>query len=504
MYIEQNIHKLHPMIIICYLGEHKITRNMGRRKTMKKMNGMLLLIVLVVPWKMHGEDYQLPGNNNYYSEYYFNGRLDNALFIPESARYWYEAENYNSNFKLIPQLTHQNGTGYFHHEQVNLFSGRISEIPLSIGVSKASLVNVALHAWREVKKWRHKRKPLPDHYTAQQCAASCINRLNLVPPQDNFERNYFATFTPEIRKQLLQNYADYLCDGYIDFLQSFPEYEKHIEQIGSLPNMLDHYFFEENRFSSRKEAIIKTRVAWLYQKVKAKQLSQRQAQQEQGRQAKREQEKQQNEKQLQDYWNRQQAESTQKIETLQKSWVENSKEYDHIEQIYKEYTYKNPASESAYEVRIEKRYQALKESIDNQKYTMQKYTVTASVRDLLAKHEIDNIPFTTCCGNQFQQILHAEFITILDEAVHIEPRDKNEASLCLPEFTQEAAACNQAGKCTQALMIADYCWSVIDGVKKFGHALISSDYVCAMVNEAMHYSLQYHHHERVTQRTNRR
>jgi hypothetical protein len=118
------------------------------------------------------------------------------------------------------------------------------------------------------------------------------------------------------------------------------------------------------------------------------------------------------------------------------------------------------------DLHITARAQAVKTSLEtDSSYENQSYQLSKSVIDSLQALNLNPSDYYQCWGNHIQQHMHAEFIQILDNAAQLKPSCQDKQGILLAaakDFADVGRAYNQSGRVTQAIEIADFCWSVID------------------------------------------
>ncbi len=131
-------------------------------------------------------------------------------------------------------------------------------------------------------------------------------------------------------------------------------------------------------------------------------------------------------------------------------------------------------SETYQHDRFKKRAQALAKILDGNTIRQQKrYTVTTGAHNLLVQANISVTKFTSCTGNQIQHILHAEFVTMLNEAGSEQFGAKQyHITKTFVNFIDVGHAYNQANQIIKATTVADYCWSFLDCIKACGEGVI--------------------------------
>ncbi len=136
---------------------------------------------------------------------------------------------------------------------------------------------------------------------------------------------------------------------------------------------------------------------------------------------------------------------------------------------------------------LEARHKALIEHAEDKDVWMeQHYALPAHTHKLLDEHAIQADNYMRCYGNQIQQVIHREFISILDGTarlryVNLLDQDAKAVTTTITLFAHAGHLHNHAGHIPAALSFADFCWNVLELSEPFTRAVIEGflgDFKC--------------------------
>jgi hypothetical protein len=114
--------------------------------------------------------------------------------------------------------------------------------------------------------------------------------------------------------------------------------------------------------------------------------------------------------------------------------------------------------------RYKKRLSAVRELAEGRPAVTREYTLSARAKALLEQLDLEQLNFTKLCGDQLQQVLHAEFLDLMDTVVDMQ--DSCAQSLTARDLTVFLVSCidtgcqaNKQGDTAYASKIADFCWT---------------------------------------------
>ncbi|HEV2916970.1 MAG TPA: hypothetical protein VGW78_04435 [Candidatus Babeliales bacterium] len=113
---------------------------------------------------------------------------------------------------------------------------------------------------------------------------------------------------------------------------------------------------------------------------------------------------------------------------------------------------------------IQRRCDALEDTVTHGVYYVQQtYTLNSNVQNMLCSSSYDPSSYTSCYGNQLQQAIHQECITLLARTTTL---PKTSAAYVQKEVLVDcidaAREYNQAGLVHKASIVTDFCWALLD------------------------------------------
>jgi hypothetical protein len=124
--------------------------------------------------------------------------------------------------------------------------------------------------------------------------------------------------------------------------------------------------------------------------------------------------------------------------------------------------------------RFEKRFAALQSSdYTGAHYTHDSYLLTHETVNCLNVTGCDVESYKFCYGNQIQQVIHEDCITLLQETSTIPPSSIMYSRVpAITDCIDAARAYNQAADCIKACTIQDFCWSLLEYGKAVAEGVV--------------------------------
>lgn len=113
--------------------------------------------------------------------------------------------------------------------------------------------------------------------------------------------------------------------------------------------------------------------------------------------------------------------------------------------------------------------EALEEVKADAKWKVLDYSFSPFVKDLLEYYHIDVNNYTVCRGNQFQQLIHKECITLLIHLVNMQNSLEHKCYFLMPFIVAHAELArehNQLGLAKKAVMFLSLGWKLVDCAQK--------------------------------------
>jgi hypothetical protein len=129
----------------------------------------------------------------------------------------------------------------------------------------------------------------------------------------------------------------------------------------------------------------------------------------------------------------------------------------------------NNIPDHLYEARIEKRIKAIKTIEHDQSVQTQTFSLSENAKNDLQAFNHSTKLYRECTGNQLQQVLHSEFVDIINQAAEL-LHQKNMPYLkpLLFDFTSAGIGFNNNGNMVKASKLADFCWATLEYGKAIG------------------------------------
>lgn len=134
----------------------------------------------------------------------------------------------------------------------------------------------------------------------------------------------------------------------------------------------------------------------------------------------------------------------------------------------------------------QERYADRKKAIDSTahapKYTQKRYAVSFDLKRLLEEHCASHSLYEVCYGNQIQQVLHAELLSVLDRAAHMRhqtPSNRESVEQLIRHivnFSGVSAECNKEGFVAKSMVLVDFCWASLDCCFAVGQGVFDGVY----------------------------
>lgn len=157
----------------------------------------------------------------------------------------------------------------------------------------------------------------------------------------------------------------------------------------------------------------------------------------------------------------------------------------HLYAVHKDYVSLAKTVENAsYAERLGARAQAVYEALKQPVYTSKHYTLTQAQESLLIDYGIQSSQYTHLLGNQLQQYIHGELITLIDYS--IKRIDRPSEHEWLGYFINAIHVANCCARCVEPLGVLDFAWSAVDALSLCNPATFESEYLTAVCAAAVH------------------
>ena len=116
----------------------------------------------------------------------------------------------------------------------------------------------------------------------------------------------------------------------------------------------------------------------------------------------------------------------------------------------------------------QQRLQARKAALDriksgNNEISNKEFIISGQSVKILQEHDIDPDTFARCLGNEFQVVLHGEFVDIINQIAEYDAHYVSDnITSTIINFSDVGREYNQAGFIEKASSIADFCWSTLE------------------------------------------
>ena len=141
-----------------------------------------------------------------------------------------------------------------------------------------------------------------------------------------------------------------------------------------------------------------------------------------------------------------------------------NKQRDLLRKTNIEYNNQRTALTGKHKKRIKKRFEAAQAFFDGKDSLRTKsYDLLPDARRVINKYA-DASRFETFSGYAIQQVLHKEYIDIVNAVPKIQ--NSAETARYVIPFADSGLACNKAGYIVYAFYFADFCWATIEGVRQ--------------------------------------
>lgn len=270
---------------------------------------------------------------------------------------------------------------------------------------------------------------------------SRLRAASLCYLQGNFSRykaqdfhNYFTRHR-YTEKKILSQRCLYMFDEFIKFAQTYTNYKCSLQQLyGELKNLnvfQKAYYIAKGSYCCG----LQKRICSLYN-------------------------------QLNVHTNENDVDTKQKIEDSSLgSLSQYCVEYKALGDVCTKYL---PSLSIAANKRLDTYNQMIKDSNDLQ-YVSRSYNISNKNKQLINQYGYDEVSFLQCCGNQLNQILHQESLTLLDHinslASHSILHHYQEA---LVNLTVAMVDYNHEKQIDKAMQVGDFCWAILD----YGQAIL--------------------------------
>jgi len=132
---------------------------------------------------------------------------------------------------------------------------------------------------------------------------------------------------------------------------------------------------------------------------------------------------------------------------------------------------------------LEKRTKAIKSIIEQDhalEYINKPYNLNDNVKQILNRYSHDITCFTECYGHHLHQAIHQESLNLLD---YIDTLSSNsilyDHQEALIDFTVAMANYNQENEVDKALLIGDFCWTLLDYCQAIAEGIVIGAYSAA-------------------------
>lgn len=360
-------------------------------------------------------------------------------------------QGYALSLELLPESYAYQQTMHSTTENVNLFKGEYHGMRYSVNTTPLSMVYFMrdicrcifkpygnMPRYRDVDRWR-------DHF---------INQLQLEIPKNFAPDNYYATFTADVRKEILHNYGFYDNPAFIEFIKTFPEYEQHILASNNARELIREQLLKIGNL--KKDSVNKILDETLPQ------LAQSAADKQQER--------------IASYQDQLFTDIIERRESQAQKQALQAR-YDLQDHIIIQSGSGAPAV-------LYKRNDAIAETLKYDKDTSLE-TINTPLDDKSAQLlEQVNVPrefFETCVGNNTQHQLHKEFGDLLKEVSLTKPES---IRIALTEHIVVGQELNHLGYVNEGYAFADFCHAILDFTKGVGKGAWHS--LCNLGNCILH------------------
>ncbi len=112
---------------------------------------------------------------------------------------------------------------------------------------------------------------------------------------------------------------------------------------------------------------------------------------------------------------------------------------------------------------IEDRKNALADTLtENMPWKEKLYTLKPQAKELLNSQNLDKFNYEVCYGNEIQQQLHGEFVTIVNKASEIRNATDADIMRLVASMSEVGLECTHKGHIQQATTLANACWTFLD------------------------------------------
>ncbi len=112
---------------------------------------------------------------------------------------------------------------------------------------------------------------------------------------------------------------------------------------------------------------------------------------------------------------------------------------------------------------IEDRTNALADTLtENMPWKEKLYTLKPGAKELLRKQDINKVHYEVCYGNEIQQQLHGEFVTIVNKASEIRNATDSDVIQFITSMSEVGLSATHNGNIEQATTLANACWTFLD------------------------------------------
>lgn len=356
-----------------------------------------------------------------------------------------ELTPYALNMDILPESYAHHQTMHGQQANVPLFKGEQHGIGYSVNTSPLSI----MYAIRDIVRFIFKHNAnIPRYRDFGGWVDHFIKQFQLKRPENLAPENYFATFTADIRKEILHNYGFYDNPAFIEFIKTFPEYEQHIIASNTARELIREQLLKiDNLDKNSIDRIINDVVPELAKKIVDNQQERIQASQAQ---------------RLQYIIERRES-------VAQKQSLQTRLEVQ--EQIIQRI---HNAPEALHE-----RNAAIGATLGRADPTMETINTPIDERSaqLLGNAAVPREFFEKCIGNKVQHQLHREFGHLLKE-VSVLP--SKELKVVLTDQIVVGQELNHLGYVSEGYAFADFCHTVLDLTKGVGkgawHSLCNLGY----------------------------
>ena len=371
-----------------------------------------------------------------------------SLFIQLNILTFYDADYYTSKF----------ATNKFYLEPILEKEKKQSGLSLScpsikfqnvdIGIDVANSVINLIRYWR---KSRTQKKKIKEFINKHNSWSKSEFKRHFGDPEYLFD---------ERQEYILRHYDFYQFHGFREYICELPLCYKYFDALRNYFNSDQDFREYIRKLPGFSEKSFKRIVADLYLSDpicinKTLYASQQAQEQQLEKQRQEEQEKQQIRTHVEQIITQQQDAIYELYQAYEESEEDIQEDDDHKEN-------------HLHAVRIKRRYEALTLVLNNQsKWEEQSHKLSSKAQQLIKKQHLNVNTYTTYCGNQIQQVLHAEYVAILNDTAVIHYEQITEESInnltsMVVDFTDVGCSYNQAGYIVKSCTIADFCWSALE------------------------------------------